>query len=119
VNNLKNWELWSPWQAMDPTVKLSYGAIYEGVGGTYSWDGPETGKGTVTITASESPKQMLNDVMFEGMGTSKAAYNLEKVDGGTKLSWSFESENGMNPFMRWLSVIMEGMLEDQFDQGLN
>jgi len=119
VNNLKNWELWSPWQAMDPTVKLTYGTVYEGVGGTYSWDGPETGKGTVTITSSEFPKQMLNDVTFDGMGTSKAAYNLEQVEGGTKLSWSFESDNGMNPFMRLMSVVMEGMLGDQFDQGLN
>lgn len=119
VNNLKNWEQWSPWQAMDPTVKLTYGSVYEGVGGTYSWDGPETGKGTVTITSSESPKQMLNDVMFDGMGTSKAAYNFEKVEGGTKLSWSFEYDNGMNPFMRLMGLVMEGMLEDQFDQGLN
>ncbi len=119
VNNLKNWELWSPWQAMDPTVKLTYGEIVEGVGATYSWDGPETGKGTVTITASDPNKQMLNDVSFDGMGVSKAAYLLENENGATKLSWTFESENGMNPMMRWISVMIKGMLEDQFDEGLN
>ncbi len=119
VNNLKNWEQWSPWQAMDPTVKLTYGEIVEGVGATYTWDGPETGKGKVTITASEPNKQMLNDVEFDGMGVSKAAYLLENENGATKLSWTFESENGMNPFTRWISVLIKGMLEDQFDQGLN
>src|SRR6516225_8280290 len=59
VNNLHNWEAWSPWAKLDPAAKNSYSGPQEGVGSSFSWDGNhQVGAGTMTITDSQ-PAQLV------------------------------------------------------------
>ena len=44
-------DVWSPWMKMDPKMVVKHEGPETGVGATESWDGPEMGVGSLTITA--------------------------------------------------------------------
>jgi len=39
VNDLNNWEKWSPWMDKDPEIKITYSDQKAGVGSSYTWSG--------------------------------------------------------------------------------
>ena len=53
VNDLHNWEKWSPWAEMDPKMDVTYIGNETGEGAAYKWEGPVAGKGRLTILKSE------------------------------------------------------------------
>jgi effector-binding domain-containing protein len=119
INILKNWEQWSPWVKMDPGVKMSYSGPASGEGASYSWDGENTGKGSMVITKSTSEEILMN-LSFEGEDGKPSLVSFKFTPSGEaiKLTWSMYSEISANPMHRWMMVIMKGMMGDQFDQGL-
>jgi effector-binding domain-containing protein len=52
------------------------------------------------------------------MGVAKCDYLFEPADGGTKMTWIFDTELGGNPISRWMGLMMKGALETQFDDGM-
>ena len=53
VNNLKNWQAWSPWAKLDPNAKTTLEGAENGTGAKMDWAGnSEVGKGSMTITES-------------------------------------------------------------------
>src|SRR5271170_1839265 len=53
VNNLRQWEVWSPWAKLDPNAKNSFEGSPSGVGAVMSWDGnKKVGAGKMTIMES-------------------------------------------------------------------
>lgn len=119
-NDVKKWQEWQYWNTLDKPedMKLTYGEKTEGTGATYSWDGKNTGKGTITITESIPNKSVASDIEFTGSGTAKGLYKVEPEGEGTKATMNFTFDNGMNPIGRWFSVFMKGELEKAFDYGL-
>src|SRR5215471_2717106 len=53
VNDLHNWEAWSPWAKLVPAAKSTYEGPPAGVGATFSWAGNQKiGEGRMTIVES-------------------------------------------------------------------
>src|SRR2546425_12785658 len=53
VNDLHNWEAWSPWAKLDPAMKPTYEGPAAGVGAICSWAGNDkVGEGRMTVTES-------------------------------------------------------------------
>ncbi len=119
VNTLKNWEKWSPWKEMDPEMVNTYGEKPSGIGAYYSWVGPASGEGKLTITESQPNSMIKSDLDFGEMGIAKCDYYFEDAEGGTKMTWKYESELGGSPINRWIGFLLHGMLADQFDSGMN
>src|SRR5678816_3493177 len=94
VNNLKNWEKWSPWHQIDPNMKLVYEGPEAGIGAKYSWSSnhEQVGNGTLTIAESNAFQHIKTAMVFEGMGTSYANYTFDPVAEGTKVTWSMDSD---------------------------
>ena len=119
INTLKQWDNWSPWKEMDSKMVNQYNDIPAGVGAVMQWEGPESGKGKMTITESTPFSIIKTDLDFGDMGISKCEYLIAPTaNGGSKVTWIMDSESGMNPFYRLMSALFKGMLEDQFDKGL-
>lgn len=118
INNLKNWEKWSPWHKMDPKMELTYEGPASGEGAKYSWKSEELGIGSLMITnivPNKSIKTNMN--LMEGF-TNSASYTFEKTAEGTKVSWVMDSEFGWNPMFKYFGLFMEGMLGKDFEAGL-
>lgn len=119
VNTLKNWEKWSPWFKMDPNQKLTYSELASGPGAYYSWKGEKTGEGTITIAEVVAGQLIKMNLAFKGQGDAKSDFIFTKEGEGTKVTWTFESEIGGNPFGRlFWGTVGKSMVGQSFDEGL-
>lgn len=122
VNNLQNWNVWSPWAQLDPNAKVTYEGPIEGNGAIMRWAGNmKIGEGSMTITSNRPDKsvQYQLDFIKPMKGTSKSEITFEEVNGrSTTVTWSMF---GTSTFPeKVISVIMncEKMMNEQFDKGL-
>ena len=119
VNNLENWGRWSYWNTLDPEMKTEFGEMRSGAGSSYTWDGPEVGKGKLTITESEPFSSIKCDLDFMEQGTAKAWYTFEQKGDSTLVTMGFLTDFGMNPIGRWMGpLILKPEMEKAFDYNL-
>lgn len=122
ANGFKSFHAWSP--LSDPRVKYSYAGPEAGVGARVSWDGPEAGRGYREITESEENERIKHLITFEGQaGRYVSEIRLEPVDGGTKVTWTYDSDYsqaaGMSGSMDKIVEMFTGpALKDHYDAGL-
>ena len=117
INILKNWEKWSPWQAADSTMKLTYYGPLSGVGAAYSWTSKHSSSGNMSITESEPYKSIQTELDFGARGKANAPWHFEKADKGTKVTWAFDNQK-MGYFERYFIVLFKKTMINTFNQGL-
>jgi uncharacterized protein YndB with AHSA1/START domain len=121
VNDLHQWDAWSPWSKLDPAMKVSYAGPAEGVGSSYHWSGNnEVGEGTTTVVESKPSEKiaMRLDMVRPMAGTSDVQFTFVPEGAGTKVTWAMQ---GKKPFIgKVIGLFMdcEKMCGDQFNEGL-
>jgi len=117
VNNLETFLTYSPFT--DPTMKIEWGSKRVGLGASYSWKGEKSGEGTMTIVESRRPEYVSNNLDFKKGGLAKGYFRLEKTDVGTRVTWGFDGDSGMDIPRRYLGFfMMDKFLGKLFEQGL-
>ena len=120
VNDLRNFNKWSPWAKQDPEAHYTFGGTERGIGQKMSWasDDPNVGAGTQEITAS-TPNQSVEVALdFGDMGQATASYRLSAKQGKTEVTWRFSSDNGANPLKRYIGLMMDRWLGPVYEEGL-
>lgn len=119
-NDLHNWNSWSPWYELDPNATYTYSGPQTGVGSSIMWesDKEEVGKGKMTITETQGDSLIKFDIDFMERGSAKGSYHFEPYETGTKMTWGFDMEAGMNPVMRIMGGFMDSFMGKDFDRGL-
>lgn len=120
VSHFSTQKDWNPWQEYDPNMQTTIEGTDGSVGSKYSWSGnKDVGKGYQTIAKIE-PGYVETDLVFTEPWEAKAVTGMKLADenGGTKATWSFDSEspfpwNALNLFMN-----MDKMLGPDFEKGL-
>jgi hypothetical protein len=121
VNNLQNWEAWSPWAKLDPNAKNSFEGPDEGVGAKMSWVGNnKVGVGSMTITESHPSDfiQFKLEFLKPMQATNVAEFTFKPDGDQTTVIWTM---TGINNFMgKVMGLIMncDKMVGGQFEQGL-
>lgn len=120
VNSLSAAAEWSPWLEIDPDVALTYEGPDAGVGNKLSWASEleDLGSGSQTITVSVENERVDSDLDFGPMGTAQATYILDAEGDGTKLTWAFTTDLGMNPMARVFGPMIKDQVAADFDKGL-
>jgi hypothetical protein len=119
VNNLKKWELWSPWHLTDTAMKISYQKQFLGEGASYSWQSEKHGNGKLSIKESLANEKILTEMDFSENGTASGEFLFEKVSGGTvKVTWSMRTDMGESPFAKFSGIFMEYFVGKSFETGL-
>ncbi len=123
VIEFKNWPNWSPWQEMDPEMKVTYGENgSRGVGGSYSWDGPQTGVGEMEIREAVEGEKIGMDLGFDmgdGMDYNTCDMMFKEVPEGTEVTWTFKSSDKDGFMERIFNVVGPSMLKGSYEKGLN
>lgn len=121
INNLGQWDRWSPWAEMDPNAKTDFNGPDAGVGASMAWDGnAKVGKGKMTITQSVPDQKVVMHLVFIKplSGEQDASFTLEPQGAGqTKITWS---NYGRTNFMgKLMGTIMncDKMMKKTMDQG--
>jgi len=117
VSCLKNWNNWSPWH--DSIMVNAYNGPECGLGAVNSWEHKEMGNGKQSIIEAEENKLIKTELVF---GEQKPAYSdwyfEPSEDGGTNVTWTFNSDLSY-PVWRWIGTLfMKPGIEKSFDQGL-
>ena len=124
VNNLRNFNTWSPWAKMDPQAKYNFDGPPSGEGSRMTWDGPKIGKGSQEITISGKNLMVMNTLKFDGFpGDYFSEIKFTPVPEGTLVTWSYDSDlttaGSMGTAMgKITTIIMQGSMEEQYDAGL-
>jgi len=120
VNTLKNWPNWSPWSKLDPKMVVTYSGPSSGKDARYDWTSEkgDVGNGSLTIVESIPDSLVKTEMDFKGHGKGTSSFTFNKTLDGTKVTWSFDSDMGMNPLMHIMGAMMDGMMGKSFDAGL-
>lgn len=118
VNCLENWEHWDVWH-QDTNMTGYYEGPACGVGAKNIWTYNNTDDGgSQTIMESREYEYLKTFLDFQKMGTAESEMFLEKVDGGTKVTWTLVSD-APYPVMRWINTLMVAPgVTKSYDEGL-
>lgn len=121
VNNLRNWDAWSPWAKLDPNASHVFEGPDAGAGAIMRWAGnAKVGEGSMTIVASQ-PSEMIRfklEFLKPFKATNTTEFTFASQGAQTLVTWRM---SGTNNFIgKAISVVMncDAMVGGQFEQGL-
>ena len=121
VNNLHNWDAWSPWAELDPDMKQDYEGPEAGVGAVYSWEGNgDVGKGRMTIIES-APDELVGIKLefFKPMSSTCTTEFAFAPDGDrTSVTWTMSGTNNFAGKAFSLFMNMDKLVGGDFEKGL-
>ena len=117
VNNFKNWEPWSPFQAADPEMVNTYEGPEQGIDATMRWTSIKNGNGYMTIIESVPYERVVSTLDFGMPGTTNI-FLLKENQGATKVTWVVNIENLAYPMGRYIGMMIKSSMPAIFDQGL-
>ena len=119
IANTREWKNWTAWNRRDPNMKIDYAGPESGLGAKWSWESKTEGSGEMEFTQAEPNKLLGYRLTFKDFNsTSTGTLKLEPERAATKVTWSFVGEAGNNPMMRYMGLMMDGMIGKDFDAGL-
>lgn len=123
INNLKNWNAWSPWAKIDPEATATFSGTEAGVGSAMTWSSknPEVGVGTMTITENKQDElvKMRLDFQEPFQASNAAEFNLITQGDKTEVSWSMTGTNNFIGKAMSLIFNCDKMVGGKFEEGLN
>lgn len=121
VNNLHNWQAWSPWAKLDPAAKNSFEGPPAGTGAIFRWAGnKQVGEGSMTITDSR-PNDLVRfklEFLKPFANTCVADFTFKPEGGQTRVTWSMSGKNNFMFKAVGLFMDCDKMVGAQFEQGL-
>ncbi len=114
LNDLSRWDTWTNWGEVES--ELSDPSL--GVGASRSWDDPNLGSGSVTITGSEAPTFVRYEVKIEGGASVSGELRIEALGGASRVTWREEGDLGRNPLMGYVARGISKSQEAQLAEGL-
>ncbi|MGQ0835990.1 MAG: SRPBCC family protein [Gammaproteobacteria bacterium] len=118
VNGFKRFNEFSPWFEHDPRAKYTYTGPESGVGARMEWTSDSVGSGSQEIVKSESPTAVHTKLDFGAQGTAMAVWTIEPTDDGSRVTWAFETDLGMNPIARYMGLTFEHFIGPDYEKGL-
>jgi uncharacterized protein YndB with AHSA1/START domain len=121
VNDLHEWEAWSPWEKMDPALEKTFEGPSAGTGASYSWAGnKKVGEGRMTITESH-PGELIRiklEFLKPVKATHTAEFSFKSKGNQTAITWSMFGKNNFMGKAMHLFMNMDKLIGGQFEKGL-
>ena len=121
VNDLHQWEAWSPWAKLDPNAKNTFSGAAAGAGAAMAWAGnKKVGAGQMTITESQ-PSGLIRlrlDFQKPMSATNTAEFTFQPEGHQTVVIWSMSGKN--NFFFKAFGLFgnCDKMIGGDFEKGL-
>jgi hypothetical protein len=121
VNDLHQWEPWSPWARLDPNMKQTYEGAPAGTGATYHWVGnKEVGEGKMTITENRPPEliQIQLDFLKPFAATNQTEFTFQPQGNETLVTWTMSGKNNFMAKAAHLVMNIEKRVGSDCEKGL-
>ena len=101
-------------------MKLVYGVKSAGKGGSYVWDGTDTGQGRIRISETIAPTSVTMDLFFNRPmeAHNLAIFELRPQGEITELSWTMTGRSNLISKVMGVVFNMDRMVGGQFEKGL-
>jgi carbon monoxide dehydrogenase subunit G len=122
LNDFHRFHEWSPWQKLDPDMKVDISGALAGTGSSYHWSGnAEAGEGRMTITDSQPDTRITMDLEFIKPFEAKntAEFMLAPAGSGTEVTWVMSGKNNMMSKVMSVFMNMDAMVGKDFTEGLS
>lgn len=121
INDLHNWEAWSPWAKMDPAMKQTYEGATVGTGASYFWKGnSKVGEGRMTIMESR-PSDMIKiklEFIKPFSATNDTDFTFKPEGNQTNVTWSMSGKNNFIGKAFCMFMNMDKTVGGDFEKGL-
>ncbi len=121
VNNLHNWQQWSPWAKLDPQAQNTYNGPDSGEGAIFQWIGSnQVGEGKMTIVESR-PHELVKiklEFLKPFAATNTAEFRFRPNGDRTDVTWTMYGTNNFMSKAIHLALNMDKMVGGQFEEGL-
>lgn len=120
VVDLWSFNLWNPWADLDPDMTASVSDPSSGVGATLSWSSEDkrVGSGTIEIAEVIEDEMVHYSLDFGKRGIAESYVFIEPVDGGSEVTWAFESDVSDNPLTRYMGLMYGEWIGKPYERGL-
>ena len=121
VNDLHQFQAWSPWAKLDPNAKIIYSGPTAGVGASFSWAGnKQLGEGRMSVTESRPDSLVRCRLEFikPFAATNTAEFTFKLEGGQTVVTWSMTGKNNFMCKAVGLFMNMDNMVGGPFEKGL-
>lgn len=121
VNDLRQWNNWSPWAKLDPNCKNTIEGSGIGVGSKFSWDGDKkVGAGEMTVLESRSDElvRMRLEFFRPFKGVNTVDFAFKPQDDQTLVTWAMYGPNTLPGKIMSLFINCEKMMDKSFAEGL-
>jgi len=121
VNELRNWEAWSPWAKLDPQARSTFAGPAAGVGATMSWQGNnKVGEGRMTIIESKAAELVgfQLDFLRPMRATNTAKFTFQSEGRQTVVTWSMSGKKNFMSKAFGLIINCDQMVGRDFEKGL-
>jgi Polyketide cyclase / dehydrase and lipid transport len=120
VNGFQRFNEWSPWYELDPEARYTLEGPASGVGARIAWRSGKAnvGSGSQEIVRSEPIDTVQTRLEFDGDETAMAVWTIEPSGDGSRVTWAFETDLGMNPFARYMGLAFDRLIGDDYEKGL-
>lgn len=113
------WPRWSPWNARDPNMQVTFSGPVTGTGATWSWKSESEGNGSMRFTFAVPSVKVEYELAFEGMGAaSPGDFLIAPNAEGCVVAWTQRVDMGNSPVGRWMGLVLPGWLRRDFEEGL-
>lgn len=121
VEDFRRWAFWSPWVPLDPHCTYTFDGPESGAGSVYSWEGnSKVGAGKMTMTETQPPAVILIDLEFYKpmKAHNHTEFTFTPQENGTLVSWTMSGRNTL--FSKVVDMVMncEKMVGGMFVTGL-
>ncbi len=121
VNDLHNWDAWSPFAKLDPAAKQTFEGPRAGTGAALAWAGnKQAGEGRMTITESR-PYELIRfrlDFMKPFAVTNTAEFTFTPQGVQTAVTWSMSGRQNFMAKAFCMFMSMDKMVGGEFEKGL-
>ena len=126
LNGFEVFSAWSPWDDRDSGIHYRHSGPREGVGARMEWTGDprQVGTGWMVITESRPNSRIATHLFLEQQGEADTAFRIERIAGGSRLTWSFDADllagQGMfgGVLSRYFGLFFDRWIGDDFNRGL-
>lgn len=120
LDDLHQWQAWSPWEGLDPDLQRTYTGPDRGVGAHYAWRGNrKAGQGHMEVTASSTEQVDLDLVFMKPFDSaSKVSFLLAPSGTGTEVTWRMTGEQKGLWAVLGKVVPMDRLIGKDFEKGL-
>ncbi len=124
IDDFRQWQQWSPWERIDPSLQRTFSGADAGVGAVYEWTGTgKAGSGRMEIVEMRTGSAgglitIKLDFVKPFKASNTAEFLMTPTDAGTDLTWSMF---GPSPFIsKLMGVFMDfdKMVGKDFEAGL-